>query len=906
MIRGLDWRDLPRTTAREILAQLLDIKDERKKLLRVSGNVSPLPFYKHWQLVRLSVDHPQDGEDLEDVLCLWLQGEPPLLLDGSSTPIHEVNAAESLRLEEPAVADYIRFFVTWLTANDKPFLLIEERPRIVTSRDKKTVAMIQPLTPAGTADGGGWKYEGTVIFDNILFKAVFVAKPDGEMSMLDDEPLRANIPARLQPTPPPFGIGPRLNQYLSALLGSAPQVVPAVSPTKGPRRRRPRLGRPTIVELVELLLRAALRAGAENRLLTYFNANLPAANELQQFSAMLEGASPVVVVETNIPFVEETVAEIVNRLRAPSPALRITQAQIVNDSNGTDVIGQFSLPSSGPGIVLLPMQVYPRVMQVERLAFDIAALDLAAIITCQRFGDLPESLRRYTDIVLRFPQIDVAIFEELFDRVIGKPPPATWQSEGTEWVKHLLHTDFEHPRRMQLSPGKAFDYVRAQVEDRLRTVDPDGGESLAGLHGMGEAKAWAEDLIADIHAAIAGTLPWLQVDVGALLVGPPGTGKTTLAKAIAKGCGVKFIQGSAASWMAEGVSLGPHIAAIRRTFTEARDYAPSILFIDEIDSIGSREKMEGDRNSLYQTEVINAVLEQMQGLDPEAPVIVIGATNNENGIDPALRRAGRLDRTIRIPRPTSAALAEIYTKKIAALGAGIAVDPALDTVALGRLSVGLTGADVERIVRGAARRARRARRPLGQVDVIDELTNKPHDFDDAVPMSPEDIERTATHEAGHALMLFLSGSKGADIGFVTIVPRDDGRLGFVQPLPDERVHYTRKDFEDRLDVSMAGRAAEELRYGVNGVSSGATSDLSNATQLVTLMVTQLGLPGSGKLLVSDSMSDADAAAAESALDQAYHRALKKLKSHRKQLDRLAVALTDRQELTGDEARAILG
>jgi ATP-dependent Zn protease len=544
-------------------------------------------------------------------------------------------------------------------------------------------------------------------------------------------------------------------------------------------------------------------------------------------------------------------------------------------------------------------------VRVERLAFDIAVLDLSAIITCQQFSDLPESLRRYTDIVLRLPQIDATIFQTLFERVIGKAPPANWQKDGTEWVKHLLHTDFEHPRRMQLPPGKAFAYVRGQVADRLRSVDPETGLGLGDLYGLGEARQWAEDLIADIHAAIAGNLPWSQVDRGALLVGAPGTGKTTLARAIAKGCGVKFIQASASGWMAEGVSLGPHIMAIRKTFTEARDYAPSILFIDEIDSIGSREKFSGDNNSIYQTEVVNAVLEQIQGMDPTAPVFVIGATNNEDGVDPALRRAGRLDRVIRIPRPNSAALDHIYRYYIAALDSSIPVDPALDTLALGKLSVGLTGADVERMVRGAARRARKAGRAMSQTDVIDEITKKPRGSEAVLTLTPADIERTATHEAGHALALFLSPSKGSDIGFVTIVPRDDGTLGFVQPLPDERVHLTRHDYEEQLDVFVAGRAAEELRYGKDGVSSGASSDLQGATILVTRMVTQLGLPGSGKLLVSDVMSSADTAHAEAALAQAYQRALKKLKSHRKQLDRLARALTDRQELTGDEARAIL-
>jgi MoxR-like ATPase len=918
MVTWLDWADLPRPVARDILAALLDVTDKRRMLLKVSGKISPLPFYKEWRLVWLTVDNPKGEEDLvlEDILALWHRGETPLLLDGSSAPVHEVNARENLALDDDQVADYLRWFCMAITAEDKPFLVFEHPPKIVTPKDKKIISLIQPLTPAGRTDEGAWKYEGTLVFDNKMFKAVFAVEADGEVTMLDDEPLVAHVPYRLQPKAPTLGIGPRVNKYLAKLLATtSPQAIAlATTPTAktiakssvGAVSRRKRPNRPTIVELVELLLEAALKAQAENRLLTYFNAALPTANELQRFAALFDAASPVVVVETNIPFVEETIGDIVNDQRVPQPALNISEAQIVTDSNGQDVVGPFSLPSKGPGIVLLPLLMYPRAIQVERLAFDIADLDLAAIITCRKFGDLPESLRSYTDVVLHLPPIDSTIFATLFQRVIGKPLPPTWQANGTEWVKHLLHTDFEHPRRMQLTPAKAFAYIRAQVGDRLRTVNADKEMGLDDLDGMPEGRIWAEDLIADIHAAIAGKLPWSQVDAGALLVGPPGSGKTSLAKAIAKDCGVKFIQGSAASWMAEGVSLGPHIAAIRRTFTEARDYAPSILFIDEIDSIGNREKLKDDRNNLYQTEVINAVLEQMQGLDPAAPVIVIGATNYEGGVDPALRRAGRLDRVIHIPRPNSAALDHIYQHYLAELGSSVMIDPQLDTVVLGKLSVGLTGADVERIVRGAVRRARKAGRPMSQADLIDEITNKPRGSVGLLALTPDDIEQTATHEAGHALALFLSSSKGADIGIVTVIPRDNGALGFVQPLPDERVHLTRRDYEEQLEVFVAGRAAEELRYGKDGITSGASTDLEGATELVTRMVTQLGLPGSGKLLVSSQMSASDTAHAESALSDAYGRVMKKLKSHRKQFDRLAAALADRQDLTGDEVRAILG
>ena len=199
------------------------------------------------------------------------------------------------------------------------------------------------------------------------------------------------------------------------------------------------------------------------------------------------------------------------------------------------------------------------------------------------------------------------------------------------------------------------------------------------------------------------------------------------------------------------------------------------------------------------------------------------------------------------------------------------VDPALDTPGLARLSVGLTGADVERIVRGAARRARKAGRPLSQADVIDEMTNKPL-TSPRRPTSHARRHRADRDPRGRARPRRVpGGTKGEDIGFVSIVPRDDGTLGFVAPLLDERVHLTRRDYEDKLDVFVAGRAAEELVYGKDGVSSGASSDLRSATALVTQMVTQLGLGDGGNLMWSESMSASDTALAEATLRRSYER-----------------------------------
>jgi ATP-dependent Zn protease len=539
------------------------------------------------------------------------------------------------------------------------------------------------------------------------------------------------------------------------------------------------------------------------------------------------------------------------------------------------------------------------------MAYDLSIQEVAAVIVCERFSLLPESLRNLVDIRLKLPNVDASVFEELFTRVIGQAPPADWRGTDDSWIKYLIPSDFEHPYRMKVDGKSALEYIRDQVRERLASIDPGEGVDLDQLYGLGEARQFAEDLIADIHAAMEGKIPWSRVDAGALFAGPPGTGKTTLARAIAKACGVKFIQASASTWMANSEHLGNHIRNIRSTFSEARRYAPSILFIDEIDSIGNRERIS-DRNNDYMTAVVNAVLEQIQGVNPEAPVFVLGATNHEDAIDPALKRSGRLDRVIQIPRPNAESLRQIYRYYIRSETAASAVADAIDTGRIGGLSIGLTGADVARIVRGALRRARRDGRPLEERDLIAELTGKARVNEGTVVLTEEELERVAWHEAGHALAAGLSSTKGADIGFVTVIPRGDGALGFVARTPDERKNLlTRKDYIEWIELCLAGRAAEQLRYGESEVSGGASGDLQTATGIAVRMSSQLGLGPNQKLVWSESPTREGLQQAESMLGDAYDAILLKLTDKKASLEKLAAALMKKQELSGGEVREIV-
>ncbi len=899
-LQDLDWKPVDRAIAEALLTRLVYSSSAAAPTqfdaIGVAGEVADLPVYNKFKLLRLSVLLDPDEPEQDPLYALWDGEEQLLHLGGTSTPIHEANDLEKLQLTATTAADYIRLFCLAVRGDDGPFRIVEAGPAHAVEGADELLKLAHPLKATGNDDQGRFLFDAVVAYRTDVFTSTFAVATGGLIEMVSDTHRLSDVPEAALPELPVLGDPQKLR--VSLLARAVPPPPPqAAAPPAPPAPPKP--PKPTLRILVELLLTQALRSRAQHRLIEYFNATRTGSEVLDQFAELVTQAFPVVVVETSLPFVEETIGEIVLERAQPPRPFNLARAA----SSGDDTQVSLDVPAV-PSLVLLPLQVYRRVVNLDRLAFDLASRDAAAIIACDRFDQLPESLRRLTDVTLRLSAVDATVFAGLFEQVMGAPLTAGWNAAGDAWVKHLLHTDFEQPRRLGMQPDKAFDYVRSMVMERLVSVDTQSEMGLADLHGLGEARQFAQDLIADIHAAVRGEIPWTQVDRGALLVGPPGTGKTTLARAIAKDCGVRFITASATGWQASGDHLGHHIAAIRKTFAEARGYAPSILFIDEIDSLGSRENFEG-RSSQYQTEVVNAVLEQIQDIDPAAPVFVIGATNNADRVDPALRRSGRLDRVIPIPRPSSDALMQIFGHYLRRAAKHTAIDPALDTKTLGGLSLGLTGADVERIVRGASRRARKERRSLSQQDVIAEITNKPRNASDSLRMSPAEIERVAWHEAGHALAMLLGTSRGASIGFVTVVPRADGSLGFVAPLPDERISLTRSDYDETLEIYLAGRAAEELRYGAEGVSGGASSDLRGATAMAAHLLTRLGLGGPRQLLWQEALHDHHRATVETILTEAYDRILGKLHSHRDRLQQLAQTLIARQELTGDEVRALL-
>lgn len=434
---------------------------------------------------------------------------------------------------------------------------------------------------------------------------------------------------------------------------------------------------------------------------------------------------------------------------------------------------------------------------------------------------------------------------------------------------------------------------------------------LEDLHGMDDAVRWGLDLHHDLGAYRVGRLPWHDVERGVLLAGPTGTGKTTFARALAGNCGVPLVLGSLGRWQAAG-HLGDLLKAMRATFDEARRAAPCILFVDEVDAFGDRAAY-GDQNRDYSVQVLNAMLELLDGAQSREGVVVVAATNRPDAIDPALLRPGRLDRVVAIGLPDTEALTGILRHHL-----GDDLKDA-DVSWLARACVGLSGAHVEQAVRGMRRRARREDRRPTLADLEAEIGS-------ATPLSDATRHRVAIHEAGHAVVIALNRPGALRSVSVPRATRNRGVLGtaaseFGFNSAEGDRHVTRAAIVGAIAEKLGGRAAEYLL--LNEVSAGAggssSSDLARATWIATVAVTALGLGSDGadppiwkglppvervpQLLVMDQ---AMAGKVSLLLIDGYMEALRLLREHETVLQEVASALLDRESLTGSEVEGLIG
>ncbi|TJW17199.1 MAG: AAA family ATPase [Mesorhizobium sp.] len=429
------------------------------------------------------------------------------------------------------------------------------------------------------------------------------------------------------------------------------------------------------------------------------------------------------------------------------------------------------------------------------------------------------------------------------------------------------------------------------------------GPRLDDLHGLGEAGEWGRELATDLADWRAGKISWAEVDRGVLVSGPPGTGKTTFAQALARTCDVHLVLGSLARWQAKG-HLGDLLKAMRAAFDEARKNAPSIIFIDEIDSVGDREKFSGD-SAQYCTEVVAALLECIDGAEGREGIVVVGACNHPQRLDAALVRPGRLDRHVRIPLPNQKGREGILRWHLAG-----ALESA-DLSGIVSRTEGWSGAALEQLVRDGRRMARRARRPMTLDDLATSLPSR-H------PLPPSLLRRAAIHEAGHVVIALALGRR-----FESVELRDaaDRTLGY-QPMGGVRISQdpvaetTVHTLLDDICILLGGLGAEGLVLGNRSVGGGGVqgSDLHRATLIALRLETSYGLGRGLAFLSTDNELDLLATLhssfgirerVEAVLAGQMKRTLDLLEHHKAVVERLTDALLERMRLTPAEVSKLI-
>lgn len=439
---------------------------------------------------------------------------------------------------------------------------------------------------------------------------------------------------------------------------------------------------------------------------------------------------------------------------------------------------------------------------------------------------------------------------------------------------------------------------------------------FSDVAGEDEAKESLQEIVTylknpNMYKDIGATMP-----KGILLVGPPGTGKTMLAKAVAGESNVPFFSISGSEFVELFVGMGA--SKVRDLFKQAKEKAPCIVFIDEIDAIGGKRNASGMGGNDEREQTLNQLLTEMDGFEGNSGVIILAATNRPENLDPALLRPGRFDRRVPVELPDLKGredILKVHAKKVR-------TESNIDYNLIARMASGASGAELANIINEAALKAvREGRKLVTQKDLEDsiEVVFAGYQKKNAI-LTDEEKKTVSYHEVGHALVAALQ-THSAPVQKITIIPRTSGALGYTMQVEEGNHYlYTKEELENRIATLTGGRAAEEVVF--DRITTGASNDIEKATKVARAMITQYGMSNDFDMVAMESINnkylggDASLACSDttaSDIDKQvvtlvktqHDKAKKLLEDHREDLDRIANFLYEKETITGEEFMDIL-
>lgn len=475
------------------------------------------------------------------------------------------------------------------------------------------------------------------------------------------------------------------------------------------------------------------------------------------------------------------------------------------------------------------------------------------------------------------------------------------------YMNKRLMKNMGGPGAMQFGMGKS----NAKI-----FVKPTNGIKFSDVAGEDEAKDSLQEVVEYLHDPTKYRDIGAKMPKGILLVGPPGTGKTMLAKAVAGESEVPFFSISGSEFVEMFVGMGA--AKVRDLFKQAKEKAPCIVFIDEIDAIGKKRGGAALGGNDEREQTLNQLLTEMDGFEDNAGVIILAATNRPESLDPALTRPGRFDRQVPVTLPDlqgRVAILKVHAAKIKTA-------PSIDYDKVARMASGASGAELANIVNEAALRAVRDHRPYAtqedmeeSIEVVIAGYQKKHAI-----LTDKEKCIVSYHEIGHALVAALA-SHSAPVQKITIIPRTSGALGYTMQV-EQGDHYlmNKEEMLDQIAILTGGRAAEEVVFGTS--TNGASNDIEKATRLARAMITRYGMSDEFGMVAMENVTNqylggdttlACSPETQARIDKAvsnliktqHEKARRLLEEHRKKLDELAKYLYEKETITGEQFMEIL-